>query len=215
MKKTDNSKLLTNQKENIHSLNKLLYNKTESFIKIISIKLLQISSLQKYEKYRVYNDNIIIDNRSRAFRKMSQMLIDDNEKLYNFIRINVDHCINVSQIILSNINNMTHENIYNKQFRSNALLMNLDSFDYKMKILFTLTNVLSETISGLNNLELDNYYNLLIWDIKKIIMIYVLNNLKYLFKYFKTSATHNIDYNNLLKIQNNVMYDVSIELNTK
>jgi len=213
MDKNDNSRLMTKANMISHSINKILCNKTASFITIISIKILQISTLKKNIIYRICNNNIIIDNRCLASRNLGKILIDDKKELYNFIRINIDHCINISQITLSSLNEMKHNNIYNKQFGSNAILNNLDLFDDKLKILYILTSILSETIYGLNNIDINDYYNLLICDIKKIIIIYTLNNLKYLFKYSSIlSKKYNISYDQLLKIQNNIMYDINFEL---
>lgn len=201
----------------IPGINKILNKKIGIFIRIMAIKISQISTLQIDKKYKIYNENIIVDNKNIIIRKFKQFFNNNNKELYTFIRINIDHCINVSQMILSDINNkQNNKNIYTEQFNSSILFNNIFSFNDKLHIIYILTNLLSETIHGLNNIYLNDYYNLLIWDMKKIIIIYVLNNLKFLFKYYDIlNKKYDITYKQLLTIQNNISYDVKLNTNSK
>lgn len=190
---------------------KLLNQKTKKFIHTINDKLLQIQMIKKENSYRIYNNELTIDTRMKIVQKITHN--KNYENIYNFIRINIDHSINLSQIILSNINNIPHENIYNKHFNKNIINCNLESFNDNIFLLFILTQSLSKIVIGLNNLNLDNYHNILIFDIKKIIVVYILNNLQYLFKHLNILIDNDYtNYNELINIQNNIMSSLTTKI---
>lgn len=195
--------------ENTNS-KKLLHQKTKKFINTINDKLLQIQMIKKENHYRIYNDTLTIDTRLKLIQKINNHKTSEN--IYNYIRMNIDHSINLSQIILSNINNISHENIYNKHFNRNIINCNLESFNENIFLLFILTQSLSKTVIGLYNLDIDKYYNILIFDIKKIIIVYILNNLQYLFKHLNILIDNEYtNYNELMNIQNNIMYYLTMK----
>lgn len=188
---------------------RLLYKKTNIFIDNIINKIHTISNIKKNTKYIVISDKLLLDNRSFFQKKISNLLIDNDENLYNFIRINIDHCINMSQIIISNINDIKHTNIYSKHYKYNNLLDNKQPLEFKLCILFKLTKELSNTLSGITNLKISKNYKILLWDIKKVISIYTLNTLNVLLKHYHILTDNTeIDYGALLEIQNNIIYYV-------
>lgn len=188
-------------------INKILHRKSELFISKLLCKIKQISNIETNKRYIVYNNKIIEDNRYRFKRKFINLFIDDKEILYNFIRINIDHCINISQITISHIeNNKKYNTIYSNQYKASQILSENNSLDYFINILFKLTKELSNTINGINNLILNDYYNILLCDTKKIISIYILYNLNILFKYYHiVSDILQIDYSELVNIQNQLI----------
>ena len=171
----------------IEDTNKILSNTLNKFIEIIKYKLNLISIIERKESYRIKNDMLIKDKSCMLIKKL-RYYGNNNEYIYNYIRIYIDHCINITQIILFDINHELKKNIYNKHYNSNVQLKKVYSFNYNIKILYMLTYALANTLLGLNNLDMyEDYYNLLIWDIKKIIITYITNNLKTfnIFEYIK------------------------------
>ena len=203
--------------EKSDSLNDIIKNKLDNFIEIIINKLKQISIIEKNEYYKIHKD-ILKKDKSYKIIKILKKYTKNNEKIYNYIRIYIDHCINIIQIILFDIKQYikinTNKNIYNKHNNSNITITEIYTFNYNIKLVYILTQTLANTLIGLNNLNLnENYYNLLIWDIKKIVISYVTNNLNILYKYSKLlKEEYNIEYNELIKILNIIIYSNNNEM---
>ena len=212
MNKNDKIEAFSPPLKLINNINDKLYKRIDKFINILENKLNQISTIKKNKDYKISNENIIKINKFDIINNIRNIFYSNNEDLYNFIRTYIDHCINISQIICSDINNLKHNNIYKEQYGHEKLIQSINSTDINFYILYQLTVFLSNSINGLNNIKINNYYNILIFDIKKIVLMYILNNLKYLFQYWDSYKLDKEQYNILLTIQNNVIYNMNINL---
>lgn len=180
----------------------LVYKNIKDYVKSLTIKILQIASLQRNHHYIIYNDNIIIGHRICCLTKIFNLYNNRNSEFYNFIKINIDYYIHISSVLITFFkdlymqNNIEHnDNIYNSCIDIDEIVI----------LLYNVTVMLSETIAGLNNITLNNYYNFLILDIKKIIIITCNNNLTYLNKYVKLYGnTMGLTDVNLIQIHSNL-----------
>lgn len=175
--------------------------------KILSYKIDQIISIKKGINYKISNNNLVINNRIGFINNIYKQLVKEDKKIYDFIRIYIDHCINISQLLIFELENKKLDHVYINHHKSNILFNHIHVQEDKLFILYKLTLLLSKSIIGLNNINLSHEYNILLWDIKKIICYYVLSNLKYLYSiYDKLHERYNIKYLDLIDIKNNVIY---------
>ena len=212
MNKNDKKTVFLSTDKRTININKILHKKLDKFIRVIEERMNQISHIKKDTNYKICGNDIVETNKCKMMLIAENVFCNNNERIYDYIRMNVDHCINISQILCSHINNIKHENVYNKQFREVQIISNIKSLDIKLFMLYNLTIYLSNSINGLNNIKINKYYDILIFDIKKIVITYIINNLKILFSHMDIYIKKDELYDTLFKIQNNVLYNVNVDL---